>query len=98
MTINVYQKGDLVRVTGQFKDIAGTLIDPGTVKFKFTTPAGVVTTYTYGVDGALIKDSTGNYHVDLSAGEAGPWFYRWENTGAGQAAQEGEFVVEPSAV
>jgi uncharacterized protein YfaS (alpha-2-macroglobulin family) len=96
MTINVYQKGDVARVTGAFKDSAGAAIDPTTVKFKFTTPAGVTTIYVFGTDGQLVKDSTGNYHVDLNANEAGIWFYRWESSGTGQAAQEGQFTVEPS--
>jgi hypothetical protein len=96
--MNTYDIGDLARISGQFKDIAGTLIDPTTVRFKFTTPAGVVTTYIFGTDGQLVKDSVGNYHVDLSATEAGVWFYRWESGGTGQAAEEGQFSVTASAI
>lgn len=96
MTINVYQKGDLARCSAAFRNDAGALIDPTAVTFVFTTPAGVTTTYTYGVDSQLVKDSTGNYHVDLSASARGLWLYRWVSTGTGQAAENGQFVVEPS--
>lgn len=96
MTINVYQKGDLARVSGIFKDLAGALIDPSTIALKVTKPSGTTTAYTF-AGGTVIKDSTGNYHVDVSVTEGGPWFYKWETTGTGQAAEHGEFMVEPSS-
>lgn len=92
--MNVYQKGDLVRISGVFKDVAGTLIDPGTVTLKVTKPDGTTTTYTYGGSPAVVKDSTGNYHVDASADQTGRWLYTWISTGTGQAAENGEFLVE----
>jgi hypothetical protein len=52
----------------------------------------------YGVAPALVKDSTGHYHIDVSASMSGTWRYRWESTGAGQAAEEGAFVVESSGL
>jgi uncharacterized protein YfaS (alpha-2-macroglobulin family) len=94
MTINVHQKGDLVRISGTFRDLAGAAIDPGTVALKVAKPSGA-TTYTFAL-GTVIKDSVGNYHVDVSITEAGQWSYRWESTGAGQAAEQGQFTVEPS--
>jgi hypothetical protein len=91
MTIAVYQRGDLVRISGVFKDIAGTLIDPSTVALNVSKRSGP-TTYTY--PATVIKDSAGNYHVDVSATERGTWLYEWVTTGTGQAAEHGEFVVE----
>jgi hypothetical protein len=92
MTIAVYQRGDLVRISGVFKDIAGTLIDPSTVALNVSKRSGP-TTYTY-AGATVIKDSTGNYHVDVSVDERGTWLYEWVTTGTGQAAEHGEFVVE----
>ena len=89
-----YDKGDLVRVSGVWKNAAGTAIDPTTVAFKFTTPAGATTTYNYPADGQLVKDSTGNYHVDINASTNGTWLYRFESTGSGQAAAEGNFFIK----
>jgi hypothetical protein len=97
MTINVYQKGDLIRISGVFKDLAGGLVDPGTVALKVSKPSGAVLAYTFAL-GTVIKDSVGNYHRDENIDEAGSWRYRWESTGTGQAAEEGQFVVEPSGL
>lgn len=94
MTITCYQKGDLVRVTGTFTNSAGTAIDPAAVFFAYTNSAGSTTTLQYGVDGAVVKSSTGVYYVDVSASSAGRWYWRWYSTGTGQAADIGEFVVE----
>lgn len=95
---NLYDLGDLVRVAGTFKNTSGVTIDPTTVAFKVRAPGGAVTTYVYPTDGALVRDSIGNYHVDVSANAAGTWRYRWESTGTGQAAEEGAFVVEGSVL
>jgi hypothetical protein len=97
MTIKVYQKGELVRIEGLFTDIEGTLADPTTVTLKVTPPSGVTVAYTY-AGAQVIRDSVGAFHYDLNAPDAGQWFYRWEATGAAsQAADNGEFMVEPSS-
>lgn len=96
MTISVFSKGDLKRFSATFKNLAGTATDPTTVKFKYTKPSGTTTTLVYLTDAALVKDSTGNYHVDLDLTEAGMWFYRWEGTGAVQETEDGEFTVSPA--
>lgn len=88
-----YDIGDLVRVSGAFTTAAGVAQDPSVVKCSVRTPAAVVTTYTYGTDAALVKDSTGNYHVDVSAAAIGWYYYRWFSTGTGQAGDEGWFEV-----
>lgn len=97
MSINVYQKGDLARCAASFTDSGGSALDPTGVSFTVTTPAGVSTTYVYGTDAALVKDSSGHYHVDVNANARGVWFYRWFSTGTGQAAEQGEFSVEATA-
>lgn len=85
--------GDLVRVSGAVAT-AATPIDPTSVFFKYKTPSDAVVTYTHGTDAEVVKDSVGNYHVDVSVTEPGQWHYKFYSTGAGQAAIEGEFVVE----
>lgn len=95
---NRFDKGDLVRCTGTFTTAGGAAQDPTTVKVSIRTPARVVTTYVYGVDGALVKDSTGVYHVDVDANQVGTWYVRWWATGTGQAAGESPFFVnDPKA-
>lgn len=93
---NAYDVGDLVRISATFANVSGVNADPTTVKAKFKNPAGTVTTYTYGTDVQLVKDATGKYHVDISITSNGEWWYRWEGTGAVQAAEENDFVVRKS--
>jgi hypothetical protein len=97
MSINVYDVGQLVPVTGLFEDAAGVDIDPSSITLRVISPSGINTVYIYGGSPDTIdKDSVGNYHVDVNANEAGDWFYKWEGTGSGQAAQEGQFMVQKS--
>lgn len=95
---NVYELGDLVTVSGAFADSTGAAVDPVAVFCSYRSPATptVTTTLTYGVDAALVKDSAGHYHANISATAVGTWHYRWYSTGTGQAADEGWFVVEES--
>lgn len=94
-----YSVGDLVRISAAFTNAAGTVVDPTAVFAKYKDPSGITTALTYGAVGseALVRDSTGNYHVDVNADESGVWRYRFYSTGSGQAANEEQFIVEPSA-
>lgn len=95
-TAETFDVGDLVRCTGTFREVNNALIDPDEVFFKFRNPNGLVTTYTYGTDTQLKRDSVGLFHVDLNASIAGTWYYRFYSTGAAQAADEESFEVAPS--
>jgi uncharacterized protein YfaS (alpha-2-macroglobulin family) len=95
-TINEYDKGDSVRCRATFKNSSAALIDPTVVRFKYKDPSGNVATLVYGTDASLVKDSDGHYHVDVDADQSGTWFYRFESTGTGQAADEGTFEVSES--
>lgn len=90
--INIYINGQEVRVSVAFtvNDVA---TDPTTVKAKIKDPSGNVSTYVYGTDAALVKDSTGNYHVDVVTDENKHWHYRFEGTGSCTAVEEGSFRV-----
>lgn len=92
----IYDKGDAVRCSATFKNSSNVVVDPTTVTFKYKDPSGNITPLVYGTDVAVVKDSTGNYHVDVNADKSGTWFYRFESTGTGQAAEEGTFEVAES--
>lgn len=79
-----------------FTDENDAATDPTAVTFKFKTPAGTITTYTHGVDAELIKDSTGKYHVVLTASLPGIYYWRFAGTGTVVAALEDSFVVDPT--
>jgi hypothetical protein len=91
-----YHVGDLVRISAAFTNAAGTAVDPTAVFAKYKDPSGNTTTLEYLVDAALVKDSTGNYHVDIDVDEVSRWRYRFYSTGTGQAANEGSFDVKES--
>jgi len=97
MASNVYDKGDEVRFSCTFKDLNGNAVDPTTVVFKIKDPSSNVTTYTYGTDSEVVKDSTGNYHVDYVVDESGTWSVRWEGSGNISAAGEQKIYVRISS-
>ena len=87
MAINAYARGTLVRASASFADGAGNAVDPTAVTARVRAPNGTVTAP------AATKDGVGTYHVDIDADAEGAWHYRWEGTGANQAAAEGQFTV-----
>lgn len=91
-----YVVGNVVRCATTFTDISGTAIDPTVVAFTYRVDAGDPTVYTYPTDAQLVKDSTGNYHVDISADTEGTYHWRFYSTGTGKAAFEGRFAVTNS--
>jgi hypothetical protein len=95
--MNVYSKDTLVRVNVTFA-LSNVNTDPSVVTAYYKSPTGVITTLVYGVDNALIKDAAGQYHVDILAQIVGNWFYRFEGSGTLIAANESEFVIQPSQI
>lgn len=86
--------GDDLRLPAEFKNTAGTLIDPGVVKVKVKDPDGTETEYTYGTDAELVKTAIGAYHIDVPVTAPGVWRWKFFSTGSGKAANEGSFKVE----
>src|SRR5689334_12331883 len=81
--------GDRVRCTGTVSQQDGTPTTPSVVKGWYKNPAtGTVTTLQYGVDTALVQDSTGVYHFDLDVDVVGRWFFGFYSTGTGKAASD----------
>jgi hypothetical protein len=84
--------GDVVRVSTSpgFKNAAGVLTDPTAVTLRWRIHQDE-TEWVYGTDEEVAKDSTGLYHADIPVTVAGPYWFRWEGTGAVKAAEEGSF-------
>ena len=95
MSIDVRNKGDLVRITATFTDVDGNLVDPGTITLKVMDPSGNIDSYTYS-GGDVTKASQGSYYKDVSADEEGDWHCWWLSTGSGQGAEPTQFVVAPT--
>jgi hypothetical protein len=84
-----YDIGDRPIFTAVFKDVADVATDPTVVRFKYQTPAGTSTTYTYGVDGEVVRTATGTYTFQPPTFAAmGAHYVRAEGTGAVVAASE----------
>lgn len=97
MPINLYTLGMPVTLTETFTDADNAPVDPDTVLFKIKDPDGTTTTYDYADSPASITSaSTGDYQIVIVPTLQGRYFYRWESTGDGQAASEGEFLVADS--
>ena len=96
MAKNIYDIGDLPRISGAFT-VGGTATDPTTITLKIEDPSGNVTTYTYAL-AEIIKDSTGNYHKDISLDESGYWHYLWIGTGAVESVDENYLYVRVKQV
>lgn len=92
-TTATFQVGDKPRITGEFRTSNDILVDPAQVYAKVKDPSGVITSYHYGVDAALIKSAVGIYYIDIDADESGTWYYRFYSTGTAQAADEESFEV-----
>ena len=89
-----YDIGDVARCSVTFKNLTGTTVDPDTVVLEIKLPDSSVTTYTYLIDAAVIKDSTGKYHVDHFLTQGGIHYYKWTGSGTVYAAEESQFFVK----
>lgn len=93
---SLYDIGDAPRFSVTF-EVDGAVQDPTTLRFKFKEPGGTETTYIYGTDAELVRDSAGAYHVDLALNTAGVWHVRWVGTGNAAGAEEYSVKVGRSA-
>lgn len=93
---NTYDIGDVVRIYGAFSQ-ASIPIDPSTVTLQVAAPDATSVTYTY-AGATIVKDSVGNYHVDIDILQRGTYRYRWSSTGTGKAAEENWFQVRTQRV
>lgn len=76
---------------------AGLPTDPASVVLKIKDPTGTISTYTHGTDADLVKDSTGEYHMNIELSLVGKWYWRWE-VGTPDGAVEGSVRVKQSAI
>lgn len=92
-----YIEGQLVRLSASFTDAAGAAADPDTVTFRHqpvSVSGSTVTTHTYPSGSTdIVRDSTGEYHIDVSMDDPGTHYWRWESTGDAQAADQGQLIV-----
>lgn len=91
-TITVYDIGDVATVTVAFVNAAGAATDPTAVTARAWKPDGTTTDYTV-TAGQIVKDSVGNYHLDIPANMAGDWHGKFVGTGTVVKADPWAFTV-----
>ncbi len=78
--------------------VSAVATDPTALTFRHKDPAGTLTAFDWGTDAELVRDSTGDFHVDLILSDSGRHHYRWEATGSAHGAEEASFDVRTSNV
>ena len=111
MGVNVYDVGDVVRLTNiqgssdevpgaGFTNASDAAFDPTRVVVKVRKPDGSEQTYQYLIDASVVRDATGKYHYDQPINRSREWTYRWvgyDSSGNTVAAKENTFLVRESA-
>ena len=95
--VAAHDLGDTRTLSAAFT-VATVATDPTTLTFKMREPDGTVTTYVSGTDAELVKDSTGNFHVNWPIAKVGKYYYRWIGTGAAAESDTGEFEALPGNI
>lgn len=88
-----YDINDIARMSVAFT-VSGVATDPTAVTGTVRKPDGTTTNYTV-TTGQIVKDSTGNYHLDVTVDQAGHWMYKLVGTGAATDTAQGTFYVAP---
>lgn len=96
--LETYLVGEIARISLGVADLAGLIADPGGLVLRVKSASGSVTTYTYGTDAVIVRDSQGAYHADIPLTAPGQWAYRWECSAPNAGAAEGVITVQKSRV
>lgn len=86
-------EGATARITARFEDENHVLADPTTITAEFSNPAGVKTTWVFGADVELVRESVGVYHYDIDLNLPRVWHYRIEGTGTVKAVSQNQLNV-----
>src|SRR5687768_16221148 len=89
--------GSPIAFAANFSSAAATDVDPDTVTFWTCDPLGSQTSYVYGTDDEIVKDSGGDYTATIIPDSPGRWFFKWITTGTNLVVvSEGDFLVQDS--
>lgn len=81
---NTYDASTSIRIRSNFTiALTGAHADPTAVILSVCNPKGVVTVYNT-ID--LIRESAGVFYKDIILNVVGVWTYKWQGTGAVEAA------------
>ncbi len=90
---------DKRRFSGPFQIIStSAYTDPTAVTATVRLPNGTVTVYTYLVDAALVKDTTGQYHIDVTPTTPGELIVGFRGVGVVDTYNETAVYVLPAGM
>ena len=92
--MNIYDRGDKIRLKATFRNSAGNLADPTTIAIVIRNPDGSITTKTYVTNQDLVKESLGVFYFDYVCQKRGEATYRWLGDGVVTAAANGGFYIQ----
>lgn len=106
MAIDRFEKGEVVKVKGEFRTPKTALlnpntpIDPDSVTLEVRRPDKTTFTLTYGVGTEITRDDTGKYWSPVELTQEGTYHYRWTGDSGDDAVgvDSGMFdsVMEPN--
>lgn len=89
-----YFVGETVTISAAMElAVTGDDLDPTTVQLLVKEPNVDTLVLTYGTDDALVRDSAGHYHADITLTSKGTWHYQWKGSDVAIAIAEGSFVA-----
>lgn len=82
----IFADGSIVRARVTYTDPdTGVVTDPAGVSVVIRAPDGTKTTYIYGTDNELVRESAGVYHVLITLSQVGTYKWKWTGTASEQA-------------
>lgn len=91
----IHFPGNSVDLLAEFRNPAGTLVDPDTVTVRVKKPGGTIITP------SAAQQSTGVYLATVpktDSDEAGEYVWEFEGVGTNPGLIQGRFVVNPSGI
>jgi hypothetical protein len=95
-----FVRGNTPRVYIELLDADKQPVDPTTLIFKYQAEGVQETVLTYGVDAAIVRESTGKFYALLyldTDAISNKYFCRWEGTGVLGVNIAAEIVIDTSS-
>ena len=87
--------GRRLRFSVTIKDLLTDLnADPTELTLVLKPPQGALATYVWPTGSEIIKESVGEFYIDLTPDEVGQYYFRWFSSGAVEDAAEGAFRID----
>ena len=80
--MDVFNLGQRIRILASITDSGGDPADPsGDITVTIKAPRTAPVSYVYDTEPEVVRDSEGEYHMDLTLSAPGVWVARWVTAG-----------------